>query len=223
MKTIKSIFLLFLLLVVVTGCGKDNYDAPTSVLTGQVVYKGEAIQVRGTDERVRLQLYQDGYDFRDPIDVFVTQDGSFSALLFDGEYELQARDNNGPWVNSRDIVKFTVKGNTVQDYEVQPYFMIRNPKISLSGEKVTYTFTLDHVETSRNLNFIMLLVGQTTFVDDEYKVQREDIRQDRQTGEFSFTLDLNNEAKAAAFLYGRIGVYIDGVDQPIYSPVVKLK
>ena len=92
MKIISNIFSVILLLVLFSGCGKDNFDAPESKLVGRVTYQGQALNLRGTGEAVQLQLYQDGYEKNDPISVFVGQDGTFSALLFDGEYRLTTRD-----------------------------------------------------------------------------------------------------------------------------------
>ena len=91
MKIISNIFSVILLLVLFSGCGKDNFDAPESKLVGRVTYQGQALNLRGTGEAVQLQLYQDGYEKNDPISVFVGQDGTFSALLFDGEYRLTKR------------------------------------------------------------------------------------------------------------------------------------
>ncbi|MCD8043567.1 MAG: DUF3823 domain-containing protein [Tannerellaceae bacterium] len=221
--TIKSIFSLFLLLVLLTGCGKDNYDAPDSQLTGRVVYKGEPIQVRGSDERVRLQLYQDGYDYRTPIEVFVTQDGSFSALLFDGEYKMVTRDNNGPWVNSRDTTLVTVKGNTHVDMEVTPYFTISNADITLANNVITAKFDITRIVDTAEMDRVILLAGQTAFVDDDYKVLRVDWTDNLQTGTVTYTAELNDEAKEAIVLNGRVCVWTRGADQGIYSPIFKLK
>ncbi|MCD8177821.1 MAG: DUF3823 domain-containing protein [Tannerellaceae bacterium] len=221
--TIKSIFSLFLLLVLLTGCGKDNYDAPDSLLTGRVVYKGEPIQVRGSDERVRLQLYQDGYDYRTPIEVFVTQDGSFSALLFDGEYKMVTRDNNGPWVNSRDTTLVTVKGNTHVDMEVTPYFTISNADITLANNVITAKFDITRIVDTAEMDRVILLAGQTAFIDDDYKVLRVDWTDNLQTGTVTYTAELNDEAKEAVVLNGRVCVWTRGADQGIYSPIFKLK
>ena len=62
-------------IVTVSSCGLDNYDAPESKVYGRVVYNGEPVGVRGTGEAVQLQLYQDGYELRNPIPVYVSQDG----------------------------------------------------------------------------------------------------------------------------------------------------
>ena len=118
MKILSNIFSLLVLVVLFSGCGKDNYDAPDSRLTGTITYNGEALNLRGTGEAIQLQLFQDGYDKHDPISVYVGQDGVFSAMLFDGEYKLVTRDGNGPWVNNRDTMVVNLKGSADIKLEV---------------------------------------------------------------------------------------------------------
>lgn len=223
-KIYSTVLQTLLLVVLLSGCGLDNYDPPKSQLKGRVVYNGEAIQVRGTDERVRLQLYQDGYANKGAIDVFVGQDGSFSAMLFDGEYKMVTRDRNGPWVNSRDTTLVIVKGNTVQDMEVTPFYTISNSDMKLAGGKVTANFTITHIAEDRPIDRIILLLNKTQFVDDDIRIQREDFTGDNiKTGAVSYSFELNDEANKAAILFGRICVWTKDADQGIYSPVFSLK
>ena len=86
MKGIAKIVSAVLCGLFITSCGLDNYDEPQSTLEGRVVYNNQPVYVRGTSDAVQLQLYQDGYEKRDPLSVFVSEDGSFSAILFDGQY-----------------------------------------------------------------------------------------------------------------------------------------
>ena len=46
MKIISNIFSVILLLVLFSGCGKDNFDAPESKLVGRVTYQGQALNLR---------------------------------------------------------------------------------------------------------------------------------------------------------------------------------
>lgn len=96
MKIITNIFSTVLCMLLATGCGLDNYDEPQSTLEGRVVYNNQSIGVRGTADAVQVQLYQDGYEKHDPIPVYLTQDGSFKAILFNGQYKLITRSGNGP-------------------------------------------------------------------------------------------------------------------------------
>lgn len=222
-KTIYS-FSIISLLILFSGCGKDNYDEPESTLTGKITYNGEAINVRGTDERVRLQLYQDGYDKHDPIEVFVGQEGTFSAKLFNGQYKMVTRNNNGPWVNTRDTTLITVKGSTTIEFKVTPYFTISNAEISLSGNTMNASLTINRIVPTAEVDRVILLLNSTTFVDDGFNVLRKDFTgNDVKTGQVSYTAELNEKALNAKFLFGRICVWTKGADQGIYSQVVKLK
>lgn len=224
MKTIYSKLLsIFLSLVLLSGCGLDNYDEPESFLTGKVVYQGEALQLRGTNERVRLQLYQDGYAYHNPIEAFVKQDGSFSVLLFNGTYKIVTRDLNGPWVNSRDTTVVTVKGNTEMNIEVTPFFTVSDADMTLSAQTVKATFTIHRIVKDAEIERVLLLVNDTQFIDDEINRQRLDITDQLSEGTVSYSMELNEEAQKAAQLNGRVCVWTKGADEGIYSQVIKLR
>ena len=102
----------------------DNYDEPNALLTGRVVYQGSPVGVRSNG--VQLELWQPGYDLNQKIPIYVDQDGSFSAMVFDGEYKLNLLAGNGPWVDIRDTLQVQVQGQTQVDVPVVPYYTIEN-------------------------------------------------------------------------------------------------
>lgn len=226
MKNILKSILPVLLLAVLASCGKDNYDAPKSTLKGHVTYNGQALNVRGTGEAVRLQLYQDGYDKHDPINVFVGQDGAFSAKLFDGEYKMVTRDGNGPWVNKRDTVKFVLKGSATVDMEVTPFFTVSNEKLAVSGNTYTASFTINQVVSTSEIDYAIILLSKTQFADDVNNLFRKDFS-DVKAGSVNLSATFD-EGKAAEIsnakaLFARVGVRAKGADQAIYSPVVRIR
>ena len=220
----KYLIILLLSAMVFTACGLDNYDAPQSELHGKITYNGQALGLRGTGEAIQLQLYQDGYELRDNIPVYVGQDGTFKALLFDGEYKLVTRNQNGPWVNSRDTTVINIKGSSTIDVEVTPYFTISNANITLSGSQLNSTFTVNQVVGTANIDYVLLLVSKTNFVDDVSYLARRDF-DNPEAGALNLSMDLseNQEVAKAKVLYARVGVRTAGADQAIYSEVVKLK
>ena len=124
MKKITSFFTLLCCLLAISSCRYDNYDEPQSLLTGRVIYDGEPVCVRAGG--AEFVLYQDGYALHNSIPVYVNQDGTYSAVLFDGEYKL-VRMGNAPWERpTNDTILIEVHGNTVQDIPVTPYFVIKN-------------------------------------------------------------------------------------------------
>ena len=212
-------------IVAVSSCGLDNYDAPESNLVGRVVYNGEPVGVRGTGEAVQLQLYQDGYELRDPIPVYVSQDGSFEAKLFDGQYKLVTRDNNGPWVNDRDTTVVNVKGTANIDVEVTPFYRLSNIQLSLNGNEAEASFQIDEIAGGLDIDYVMILVGKTSFVDDVSYTARVDIDDATAGTTVTGSIDLTNneDFQSGRALYARVGLRPAGKDQAIYSQVVNLR
>jgi hypothetical protein len=213
------------MLLILAACGKDNYDAPESTLMGRLVYNGTQIQVRGTGEAVQLQLYQRGWQKSDPISVFVTQDGSFSAKLFDGTYYLVTRDNNGPWVNTRDTMQIELKGTTSVDVNVTPYFTISGENITISGNTLNASFTINQIVSAAKVEKAYLVLSKTQFVDEVNNIFRSDITENVAVGSVNVSANLsgNNDVADAKFLYGRVGVKTEGAEQAVWSSVVQLK
>ena len=224
MKIVSNIFSLLLLLALFTGCGKDNYDAPESKIVGKVTYQGQALNLRGTGEAVQLQLYQDGYAKHDPINVFVGQEGEFSAILFDGEYKLVTKDGNGPWVNTRDTTLVQLNGHKEVNIEVTPYFTISNEQLAVSGTTMAASFTINQIVSTATINKVMLILSKTQFADDVNNVFRKDITE-VSAGAVNLSADISDNAEIgnAKALFARVGILANGADQAIYSTVVRLK
>lgn len=208
--------------LLLAGCAKDNVDPPKSNLTGRVVYQDEAVGVRTNG--VQLELWQRGYQLFTKIPVFVAQDGSYSATLFDGNYKLVRLRDNGPWANNTDSITVEVRGNTIVDVPVQPYFVVRNATFSKSGNVVTGSCQVSQATTGRNIESVTMFVNTTQFVDTNNSL----IGRDNKTGtalgnlsqplNFSFTLP----STVRSVCYVRIGVKTQGVGELYYSPVQKI-
>ncbi len=224
MKRYNYILSIIIIVFAMSSCGLDNYDAPKSQLRGKITYNGESVGLRGTGEAVQLQLYQDGYQLRDHISVYVGQDGAFEALLFDGEYKLVTRNQNGPWVNSRDTMTVNVKGFTEIELNVTPFFTISNENIILNGSVLNASFTVNQIVNTAVIDYVTLLLGKTSFVDDVSNFVRKDFG-DQEAGNINLSTDLsgNNDLITAKTLFARVGVRTVGTDQAIYSKVFRLK
>src|SRR5690606_28374043 len=114
--------------LVAASCDFDNFEEPKSTLSGRVVYNGEALGLRSNG--VELEIWQHGYDLFQKIPVYVAQDGTFSAVLFDGDYKMTLLRGNGPWMDQTDSIDVQVRGDQMSDVEVQPYYVLRNSSIS---------------------------------------------------------------------------------------------
>ena len=151
------------LFVLVAGCKKDNFDPPQSQLTGRVVFQGQAVGVRSNG--VQLELWQPGFQLFTKIPVYVNQDGTFSAMLFDGDYKLTRLKGNGPWADNTDTIQVQVRGATTVDVPVDAYFIVKGETFQKSGSNITTTFSLQRGNTSKNLEDVRLYLGRTTIID----------------------------------------------------------
>jgi hypothetical protein len=220
----KIVYTLISALLVLAGCGFDNYEEPKSTLSGRVVYNGQNVNVMGTgnlDNSVRLELWQKGYDLYTAIPVMITQDGTFQAKLFDGNYKLVSRSGSGPWVSNQDTVNIVVKGNTVVDYPVTPYYTISSENISISGNTVTATFNINAVAGELPVERAFLVVSKTSFTDENNHLAIVNMNSPS-IGQQTITMTLTDTQLNSVVLNARVGVKVSG-RTGIYTPVKKLK
>ena len=121
-----------------TSCEKDNFEPPKLVFEGRLVYKGEPLLVQSantgsnSDFPVFFELWQRAYNNRSSIRVPIKQDGSFTALLFDGEYKLTVPNGQGPFLwkktaaGAPDSLAVSLQGSQKLDLEVTPYYMVHS-------------------------------------------------------------------------------------------------
>jgi hypothetical protein len=219
------------MMMLVMSCKKDNYDPPSSQLTGQLVYNGAPVLVEYN--RVPFELYQYGFGKVGPINGSISPEGTYSHLLYDGEYKLVIRPGQGPFLwpstgGKADTVNITVNGNTVRDIEVQPYHMIRTPQFTYAGGKVTATFKIEKTlngPDAKNLERATLFINKTTFVGNDNNIAKAEINAAAIT-------DLNNVSLNVTvptinptqnYVFARIGVKTAGVEDWIFSPVQKIQ
>lgn len=219
-KRIINIGIIAALFVMFAACGKDNYDAPETTLTGRVVYNGQAIGVRGSNQSVYLQLWQDGYALKTPINLYVTQDGSFAATLFEGDYKMVTVNGNGPWATSQDTVFVQVKGNTVADYAVKPYYTISNISYTLTEGVLKASFDLTAVDPTREIEYISLMINDTRFVDFGQKMSSVELSEVN-PGRVELELNVGDQLNNTKSLFARVGLKINGITEGVYDTNVE--
>ncbi|MBD2703557.1 DUF3823 domain-containing protein [Spirosoma sp. BT702] len=239
----KTYILLIATFLTLTGCAYDNFEPPKSTFEGRLVYKGEPLLMQSanvavgnnSDFPVFLELWQKAYNNRSSIRIPIKQDGTFSSLLFDGEYKLIVPNGQGPFLwkrtasNTPDSLNVTVQGSQKLDIEVMPYYMLRNPKMSLSGRKVSGSVSLEKVITDatngKAVERVSLYVNRTQFVDAGNSLNKADLAgaDIKDIANVSLTTaDLPALVPAQAYVYARIGLKISGVEDMIYTPVQKI-
>lgn len=218
---------IFIAVVAITGCKKDNYTAPKSYLTGHVTYQGSPVGVRSNGYAsggAQLELWQHGYQFFTKIPVYIAFDGSYSALLFDGDYLLD-RLSGAPWVNQTDSIAVHVKGNTTVDVPVTPYFFISKATYTNTATTVTSTITYTQPSPTSVLQSVVLYLSKTILVDANYNDASLTVSPTGLTPGTPFTATINipTSLLTAGTIYARVGIKTTGVTELEYSAPVAIQ
>jgi hypothetical protein len=206
-----------------SACEKDNRLEPKSVLSGRIVHDGQVVGVRSNG--VQLEIWQKGYQLFTKIPVYINQDGTFSASLFDGNYKLVRLRGNGPWVDNTDTIEVELRGSKELDVPVEPYFVFKNETYSKGEGKVNATFNLQQVNTSRNLERVNLYIGTTSIVDPNNNagnVQEVAANITDPTKPITLTATLPANLASREYIYARIGVKTAGVGEMLFGAPQKI-
>lgn len=243
----KNKFLIVLLIAAsVAGCKKDNKEPPKSTLKGTVYIDGTKEAVGVATNRVQLEIWQSGYALFQKIPVYIAQDGTFSANLFDGQYKL-VRLGGAPWSANTDTILVNLKGSATVDVPVKPYFKTSNDNITFNAAdtSITATFNVSRIDPAKNADRVSIHLGLTSFVDGvanqmplptanndkapasdyltaatTFKIYLNSARYPgTSTAELRRQLDL---AVSKGYLFARVGVRTSGVTERFYSQVKQI-
>ncbi|MBB5635050.1 hypothetical protein HDF26_002223 [Pedobacter cryoconitis] len=228
---LKPIYILLFFLPVFS-CKKDNYQSPSTSLKGRILYNNEEIGLEY--DRVPLEFYQPGFGKNGAIKASFAQDGSYSALLFDGNYQLIIPDGQGPFkwhqntAGVNDTLAVTVSGNQTLDLQAVPYYLIRNAVYKVSGTDLTATFRVDQIitgNTAKNIERVNLYVNKTQFVSGSDNIVSSVVSGGAITDPTALMLKVSVPAIVPVqnYVFARIGVKIEGVEDMIFSPLQKIQ
>jgi hypothetical protein len=236
------------LLLLAAACKKDNYNAPSSTISGRIVYQGEPLGVRSpttasgnTSSGVQLELWQRGYQLFSKIPVYVAQDGTFSASVFDGDYKLVRLKGSGPWEDNTDTIAISLKGSYKVDVPVNPFFTIKNETFTFNKADTTIsgTFNIIKVVQSKSVDKVSLSIGFTTIVDVNNNVVNIDangpaditqpvtLKQTINPNRYNATSQVTTKTLLTDLLhqkyaYVRVAVKTVGVNERLYTMVKKV-
>lgn len=222
MKNQISIILVLACMIMFSSCEYDNFAQPESSISGNVIYDGSAVGVRNNGPQ--LELWEEGHALKTLIPVFIRQDGSFAASLFDGEYKL-VRKGDSPWLPQfQDTILIKVNGNTKIDIPVTPYFALKNVAFNRNGNKVTATFTVNKVVENANLDNVRLYMSGRMLLDQvDNQFSRDLDVDDIQLGSaYTYTVDIPENLSNLEGVFVRIGVKSNSSGEYLYSQVQKL-
>jgi len=214
------------------SCKKDNYDAPSNTLSGKLVYQGQTFGVE--KDQVPFQLYQFGFGKVGPIGSSFTQEGTYSAVLFNGTYKLIIPNGQGPFMwkktatGNPDSITINLNGNQVLDLEVTPYYLINDAQVSGSGGTVNATFKVAKIITDANakdVENVRLYINKTQFVSAGNNIGSANIDGAAIADPNNVSLSVNVPAIAPAqnYVFARVGLKVRDVEDRIYSPLVKIQ
>lgn len=221
------------LCTVAASCKKDNYVAPSSILKGRLIYKGDSIGVER--DQVPYELYQYGFGKVGAIGSSFAQNGTYSQLLFDGNYKLIIPNGQGPFMwkqtasGAPDSLAVSLKGSQTLDLEVTPFYMIRTPQITGGGGNVSATFKLEKIVTDsvnqRGIDRVSLYVNKTQFVSGGDNIAAIDLSGSAITDPNNISLSVKVPAIVPTqnYVFARIGVKIAGVEDMVFSPLQKIQ
>ena len=219
-QNIEKLLLLVLGVFFLTACEKDNYDAPKSMYTGAILYKGDTVCV-ASKSAVYFELREPGWQFNTPIKVLVKTDGTFSAVLFNGSYKMVLPATQGPYLSPSDTTVVVVAGNTNKNIEVMPYYMIRSAAYAVAGRAVTGTCSLEQIVTGDQANAVervTMYVSYTYFADQfSSDVSADATLTDLNNLSATLTVPAFENRPTQSFVYVRLGVKIQNVEDMIYT------
>jgi hypothetical protein len=126
-----------------------------------------------------------------------------------------------------DTILVNLNGSKTMDIEVMPYYMIRTPQFAVSGRDVTGTFKAEQIITganAKNIESVNLYVNKTQFVDFRSNVASAELAGASVTVGSTVSLKATVPAITPTqnYVFARIGLKIAGVEDMIFSPVVKV-
>ncbi len=207
---------------ILLGCEYDNYEAPRSVLSGRIIYNGQRVGVRA--QANQLELWQDGYALHGKIPVYISWDGTYSALLFNGDYKL-VRLSGAPWENQTDTIFVSVKGNTMVDIPVIPYFVFSNVSFEKTDTQIVAHFTIEQVSENARLDRVRIFLGKTILTDqnnmDANGSMLASAVKIRETN--TIRINIPTRLASADYLFARIGIQTSGVGELYYTLPEKIQ
>ncbi len=139
--------------VLITSCEYDNYDAPSYVFSGQLKCDGENFPFDAS--KSLLRVYQKGYGKVDGsgIGIRIDENGRYQQLFFNTEYKMTLINRSLPFElpdfeplgtgMGFDSLTYNFTSNVTKDFEVRPYYKLKNMKAELKNGNIEATFNIE--------------------------------------------------------------------------------
>lgn len=216
------------------ACEYDNYDEPESRFSGRILYNGEQLGF-GYNE-VYIELWEQGdWQLKEAIRVNVNIDGTFSQVLFDGDYKMVIPKSARPFLVEQDTVLLKIRGNKQMDIEVTPYYTIENVKYKYNAEtdKLECTCSIRQVVTdpaeAKTVSIMREYVGKTAYLDQGSQINWHTLNTQNNPGgsldNVVFSGPAVNSSKlpsAQNYIFGRVAVQVNGISPMLMTHPKKI-
>ncbi len=215
MNKIKYIIILIASLGSLVSCELDEMQAPNAGLYGSILddTTGELIEqdiIRGGE----LELREFGYENVTPQFMNYQVDGTFrDSKLFANKYKVFPLKTN---FHPIDTMEVDISGQTKLDLVVSPYIRILNPNITMEGNVITATFTLNQTGLG-NVQKIGLYAGADKSVGEPVRLVKAEQNINAPVAPlnpqttYTISIDANSEQdlKIGNLYFFRIGALYD--------------
>ena len=143
MKNLKRhlIFSLIIASATFSSCELDNYDEPNASISGGIYdYETKELVRQDIVSGAQIEYIEHGYNNPETQFQIIKSDGTYmNTLMFANTYTMHLLRGNFVPIEEQEIV---VKGNTVLNFDVQPYIRVKNSKIEKVGNKIVASFNI---------------------------------------------------------------------------------
>lgn len=220
--------------LVFTACEYDNYDEPSSHFHGRILYNGEPLGF-GYNE-CYIELWEQGdWALKAAIRVNVNIDGTFSHVLFDGDYKMVIPSSVRPFKMEQDTVLVQLRGDQQMDLNVTPYFTIENVqyRYNESNDKLECSCAIKKVPNASGTADVEIMreyVGKTMYLYTGSHINYHTLNQSNNPGKsldnVLWTGPVVNRAKLPAsqdYVFARVGYKLKGITPMIMTHPIQVK
>lgn len=228
MRNIKFLIIILIAGLGLNSCELDNYESPSASLSGAIIDQQTGLPVEGDIiSGTQIELIEQGFENPSIQRLIVKVDGTYrNDMLFDGTYQILPL-RRGNFVPLTDTLTVDIKGETVQNFEVQPYIRILDPNITIDGTKITATFRVEQT-VGNKVSQIGLFGHRSPVVGEPLQFGKKTKRLRRvvdPNDEYELELDVRTDRdfeRGKAYHF-RIGALIDADEAEFnYAPAVRL-
>lgn len=226
-RNIKNMAFAFLTLFAVSSCDLleiDNYDGPNATIEGKIldVETGDLVE-QDIIDGAQIEFIEHGFENPETQYMVIKNNGTYqNKVMFAGTYTMSLMRGNFVTIRDQEVV---VKGNTIQDFKVQPYIRIKNASIQKIGNKIVAKFHLEKT-VEQGVSEVALYGHREPNVGEPLKefVVKEGVDNNNLTKEFTLEIDFSNKkVNPGTQYYFRIGARINiGGAKFNYVPAVRI-